>query len=138
MGYTLEFWSVPLAQVTGGDVVAVADQVRAAGTFAGSIDHSSDGGDWFRQEFLGQLAAQLIGDQAAQHLLDRPIDGVTSTSDAQAYPALGWLSHEEITEALTHAAHPASVGADAEDTDLLDTVLGALYSCPTDLVTIYG
>jgi hypothetical protein len=138
MGYTLEFWSLPLAAVTGGDILDVADQVRAAGTLTGSIDHSSSGGDWFRQEFLGHLAAGLIGDQTAQNLLDRPIDGVTSTTDTSAYPTLGWLSHDEITEALAHAAHPATVDADAEDTDLLDTVLAALHGCTADLVTIYG
>jgi hypothetical protein len=136
MGYTLEFWSLPLAAVTGGDILDVADQVRAAGTLTGTIDHSSSGGDWFRQEFLGHLAAGLIGDQPAQYLLDRPIDGVTSTPDA--YPTLGWLSHDEITEALAFAAHPATVGADAEDTDLLDTVLAALQGCTADLVTIYS
>jgi hypothetical protein len=138
MGYTLEFWSLPLADVPGGDILQVADQVRAAGTLTGSIDHSSTGGEWFRNEFLGHLAAGLIGDQTAQHLLDRPIDGVTSTLDTAAYPALGWLSHEEITEALAHATHPATAGADSEDTDLLDTVLVALQRCTTDLVTIYS
>ncbi len=138
MGYTLEFWSLPLTEVPAGDVLQVAEQVRAAGSLAGSIDHSSDGGDWFREEFLGHLAAGVVGDQTAQHLLERPIDGVTSTPDTVAYPALGWLSHEEITEALASATDPATVGADAEDTELLDTLLDALRSCPTDLVTIYG
>jgi hypothetical protein len=43
-----------------------------------------------------------------------------------------------VTEALAFVAHPATVGADAEDTDLLDTVLAALHGCTADLVTIYS
>ena len=138
MGYTMEFWSLPLSKVPGGDVLQVVDQVRAAGILAGSIDHSSAGGGWFRTEFLGHLTASLLGETTAQHLLQRPMDGVTSTPATAAYPALGWLSHEEITEALNNASHPATVGANPDDTELLDTVLAALHRCTADLVTIYS
>jgi hypothetical protein len=138
MGYTMEFWSLPLSGVPGGDILQVVEQVRAAGILAGTIDHGSAGGEWFRDEFLGHLTAALLGDATAQHLLQRPMDGVTSTPATAAYPSLGWLSHQEITEALAHASHPATVGADSDDTDLLDTVLAALHRCTADLVTIYS
>lgn len=138
MGYTMEFWSLPLSAVPGGDILQVVDQVRAAGILAGTIDHSSAGGEWFRDEFLGHLTATLLGDATAQHLLQRPMDGVTSTPATAAYPTLGWLSHQEITEALAQASHPVTVGANSDDTELLDTVLAALHRCTADLVTIYS
>lgn len=143
MSYLLEFWTLSMDELAGaaevGTAEAAVEIVRRRGRFAGSVDHSSSGGTWFRERFMGELVAGLIGAEAVAHLLDRPIDGVT----AQGYPSLGWLSQAEIAAALAHAQanEAALTGRDPDEVDLAETILSMLRLALTlgqDVVTIYG
>ncbi|HEX4702939.1 MAG TPA: hypothetical protein VH352_12475 [Pseudonocardiaceae bacterium] len=155
MSYTMEFWALSVDDLTttdevapllsGGGGPAAAEQVgvvmsavRRMGFPVGSLDHSSSGGTWFRDEFMAGPVAATIGPEPTAHLLDRPINRLTWSG----YPSLGWLTHAEITAALTRSDNHADAekAEDSEEADLLATILTAFHTAADrkqDIVTIY-
>lgn len=84
---------------------------------------------------MGRLVAGVIGAEPVEHLQSREIGGVVG----DAYPEVGWLSHDEITAALDGAAPPPP-NTDDDDAELLETILDALRSAARsgqDLATVY-
>jgi hypothetical protein len=122
----------------GGDLTGdlanyVVLVVRTLGAFAGSVGHTSSGGDWFREELLGREAAAVLGRDTVVRLLARELGGLTLLDG----PMLGWL---DLRECRT-AADQAAVFVPGDDTgeelwQVLDAVtVGAARG--TGLVTVY-
>lgn len=124
---------LPPGHRSGAGTVAAALARRLA-PLAGSLDHSSAAGSWFRDELIGRRLAEVIGATPAAHLLNRPVDGFSWSG----YPSLGWLSHAEIDSVLRTAIRP--IDADDDESDHIATVLSAFTRAAdagTDLVTVY-
>lgn len=156
MGYTMEFRAVNQAELAGalhqspfprqaptggGELTdrqaeALMELLRRQGFLAGSVDHGSGGRSWFLDQFDGDgIIAAALGKQVAAHLMDRPIEGLTT----EVFPSIGWLTHAELTAALA-ALQPVPDAGPAQ-AELLADVLEALRITAQrgqDLVTSYG
>ena len=123
----------------GGDVAGdlanyVVLVVRSLGGFAGSVGHTSSGGEWFREELLGRDAAAVLGRDTVLRLLVRDLGGLTLLDG----PMLGWLDLAECRAAADQIAGFAPDDDTSEDLwQVLDAVtVGADRG--TGLVTLYG
>jgi hypothetical protein len=152
MSYTLEFWALALDKLAGRTPAAppgpadgaLAEAVVAAigelGRPIGSVDHSSSGGDWFRDEIIAGPVAEVLGDELAGHLLSRPLNGITWPE----YPGVGWATNPELRAAVARADEREDDVAgrlDSDDAELLETIVGAVRSAAdsgSDLVTTYS
>ena len=98
-----------LATPAGGTPTEVAERaVGLLGTLGEQIDsvsHSSSGGDWFRDEFVGDTLSGLIGAEAAVHLLDRPLAG----TEWDGYPSMGWLDKAELDDVIARGIVKAEI-----------------------------
>jgi hypothetical protein len=167
MGYILEFRALPVdalverlrspqartpaseavARLIGGGggepdeqvAAAVVETVREFGTFFGSVQHSSSGGAWFRDEVLGGPVAEAIGADLTEHLLDRSLAGIRW----EDYPSVGWATHTELTAGvarLDRLEHNPTGGLDEEETKLVEDILGVIRRTAAsgdDLATVY-
>lgn len=122
----------------GGDVTGdlanyVVLVVRSLGAFAGSVGHTSSGGEWFRDELLGREAAVVLGRDTVLRLLVREFGGLTLLDG----PMLGWLDLAECRTAADQVAGFDPGDDTSEDLwQVLDAVtVGAARG--TGLVTLY-
>ncbi|WP_194909153.1 hypothetical protein [Catenulispora rubra] len=153
MSYTLSFYTVPAdeltaqltARTTSNDPETVAkhavELLRHLGSPVDAVDHSSAGGTWFRDRFIGEALAGLIGAEPAGHLLDRPLAGTKWTG----YPSMGWLTRNELADAvsaLDEAGEDALAPLDDPDSEELLEIVGDILHMAAqthqDLVTIYS
>ncbi|MBK1789420.1 hypothetical protein [Prauserella cavernicola] len=146
MSYVMQFWSVPVQQLTDrlradglGDIGrpdddaarAVVAAVEEEATFLDSVQHGSSGGSWFRNELL----TDAFGEDLADHLVDRDLAGIVWDE----YPSIGWATNEELRAALDGLSDPTDE-LDEEDAEIVETILAAIRTvldCGTDLVTVY-
>ncbi|HVV11914.1 hypothetical protein [Amycolatopsis sp.] len=134
MSYILEFRRARPDDVAAVREAPTPEAVRERGEFAASIDHSSSGGEWFRHELLGRLAAAVLGGETVEHLLNR------GGAAEESYPSVGWLSADEVAAALNDAGSLPE-GTAAEDAKAVGTIVDALRSAARSgqgLVTVYG
>jgi hypothetical protein len=122
----------------GGDLTGdlanyVVLVVRSLGAFAGSVGHTSSGGEWFREELLGRDAAAVLGRDTVLRLLARELGGLTLLDG----PMLGWLDFDECQRAADQVADFEPDDDTSEDLwQVLDAVtVGATRG--TGLVTLY-
>jgi hypothetical protein len=155
MGYTLMFYTVPLDQlidnIQSAEIKATdsnsAQQVfdlllKVGGKPINGINHSSSGGDWFRDEFLDTAVAALLGSDTADHLLNRPLADLAWEDDR---PWFGWLTQKELNVAVAKldAADLQTVTEpdDDETQEALQELSDTLHKCMganSDVVTIYS
>lgn len=153
MNYTLAFYTVPADELTAQlaaqgasnapETVAkhAVELLRELGRPVDAVTHSSAGGAWFRDRFIGEALAGLIGAEPAGHLLDRPLAGAKWTG----YPSMGWLARNELADAVS-ALDEAGENAlahldDPESEELLEIagdILRMAAETHQDLVTIYS
>jgi len=76
----------------------LADVVRHHTHWWGGLQHSSSGGDSFREDFRAEIGASF-GSDFAGHLLGRPVYNRLAAVD---HPLVGWLSAAEVVEAAAH------------------------------------
>ncbi len=123
-------WDALAAQVAGavrdggGDLTGdlanyVVAVVRTLGSFAGSVGHTSSGGDWFRDDLMGGEVAGVLGRDTARDLLVRELAGLTVLDG----PGLGWL---DAAGCRAGAASAAAFAGDDSTTEDLWSVLDAL------------
>jgi len=129
----------------GGEVdeeaaVEVVQVVRELAEPIDMVEHSSSGGDWFREEVIGGLVADAIGADLAEHLLDRPLEGLVWDE----YPSVGWAANAELRDAVARldalGEDPAE-GLPLEEAMIVGTVFAALRKVVADgvdLVTVYS
>ena len=129
------------AAAGGGDATpevgdAVVRIVLGQGRELGALDHSSSGGDWFREELFGETIASVLGDDLAWHLLERPLEGITWPE----YPSIGWVTNTELREALERRGElPGDL--DDDDVEAVQDVVSAVERAAesgSDLVTVYA
>jgi hypothetical protein len=143
----LASWPALAAQVAevvaagGGEVAGTLSAyvhavVRRLGVPYGALDHTSGGGNEFRRRFLSGVVAPQFGTDVVDHLLHRPIAGLTWAD----YPFLGWLSATEAQVAVGRAAGVPVVAADADVGPLRDLrlALELVGRRGLDLVSAYG
>ena len=152
MSYTLAFFTAPLDELTarleeGGDkgdpevvVRRAVELLRELGAPVDAVDHSSAGGEWFREHFIYEVLGGLIGRDTAGHLFDRPLAGTTWSS----YPSMGWLTRDELAAAvaaLDQAGPEPLAGQDdlesEEELELVTEILQMAAATGRDLVTVY-
>lgn len=149
MSYTLAFYTVPLdeltARLTAGEPEEVAKQavtlLRELGKPVDSVSHSSEGGTWFRDEFVDEVLAGVVGAEAAGYLVERPLAG----TEWSGYPSMGWLAKAELDAAvarLDEAGEDAIEDVDdADSQEMLEAVNDVLHMAAMsgqDLVTVYS
>jgi len=103
------------------------------GRFAGSVGHTSSGGEEFRDDLLGRQFAGVVGRELAAHLLVRDIAGLTLLDDAM----VGWASAEQCRRAAERIA--AFEPDDDVPEDLWVALDGVVAGAErgTGLVTVY-
>ena len=123
-------------EVAGTLAVYVHAVVRVMGTHYGALDHTSGGGDEFRRRFLPGPAADRFGKDAIAKLVNRPIAGL-SWGD---YPVLGWLSADELAQAVGSATgrREDEASADVAPLDALGRAMARAAAVHVDLVAAYG
>jgi len=157
MSYTFSFWMVSLGNLVvrlrssglvvpgGGEATpeqagAVVELLGTEGTPLDSVGHSSSGGDWFREELVPGPVAGAIGAALAEHLLDRPIEGLLWAG----FPSLGWAAHPELREAVSRLDaldDDFFTGMDDDDAESVHVFVDAVRRTAEtglDLVTVYS
>jgi len=141
--HVLERWQALAQEVSailasggevGGDralyVVAV---VRTLGEHMEALDHTSSGGDEFR-ELLDGPAARRLGRDLIDHLLGRPLEDLTWAE----YPSIGWASTGELRRAADRMAPPAGEEDDPfEILRNLELTVRIAAHTGRDIVSIY-
>jgi hypothetical protein len=92
------------AQVAGALAAYVHVVLKTTGHFYGALDHTSAGGDEFRDDLLAGTFAATYGETAAAHLTLRSVAGLTWFDR----PWFGWLDATEVRAALDHADRTAA------------------------------
>jgi hypothetical protein len=117
----------------GGDLALyVQAVVRASGHFYGSLAHTSSGGDEFRSEYLPGPVAARFGRNTIVRLINRELAGITWAD----YPLIGYLTPNELADAITHA----DTNSDDIDADLntLDAAFRRAHRFNLAIISIYG
>ena len=74
---------------------AIAAGIISQGTELGSLPHSSSGGEAFREDFLGGVAAEIVGEsRLEEYLTRRPLFGFRPKD----YPGWGYLLKAELAK----------------------------------------
>ena len=86
---------------------AIAAGIVSQGTEVGSLAHSNSGGEPFRDDFLGGVAAEMVGEsRLEEYLTRRPLFGFRPKD----YPRWGFLLKAELansgTETPEHIDNP--------------------------------
>jgi len=122
-----------------GDALGFVALIRHFGRPLGTMQHSSEAGDPFRDEFLAKVAQrELAAPVPLLGLTSRPILGYESAD----FPFWGGLRAGELAQlapALARPApeYPADESIDQWLAELWD-VLGAAVEAETDLITLYS
>ncbi len=126
----------------GGPLMAehahvVAANIRAAGFHYGSLDHTSSGGEEFRDQLLLGSAAARYGRDVVAQLLIRDLAGLSW----EELPLLGHLTAGEVAEAAASIAGPVAEGEHPDDREVisvLDAAIGRAARFGLGLHSIYG
>lgn len=115
---------------------AIASGVMSQATELGSLAHSSAGGDLFRDEFLGVVAAEIVGEpRLTEYLTRRPLFGFRPKD----YPGWGYLTTAEL-EKRAASPRPAPKITDSDLRAWLkdfEPMLEEVRNSQKDLLTVY-
>lgn len=120
-------------EVDGDRALYVVAVVRTLGEHMEALDHTSSGGEEFR-ELLDGPAARRLGPDLIDHLLGRPLEGLTWAE----YPSIGWASAGELRRAADRMPPPAGEEVDPfKILRNLDLTVRVGAETGSDIVSIY-
>ena len=115
---------------------AIVAMIEATTTKLGPLEHSSSGGEQFREEFLGETMAEILGAPGFERTMtNRPLFGYR----AKDYPSWGFLRQEELAK-LAIPTDATGLVFDPDQRPWLEdllVMLGKARSSGLDLLTVY-